>query len=226
MAMKVSLQGAMEIVAHEAIVLTTYKDSKAVPTLGVGHTKSAGGIDPAKFTGKLKVQEAFDMFRADLAKFEKRVNAAFKVPLKQHEFDAAVSFDFNTGAIHNATWVKLFNQGDRAGAIKAIMNWSKPKEIIPRRQKEQKLFSTGLYSADGTALVYDKFPGGARRVKLALELGKIPTQTPVEPPQEAPAPSPAPTPVPAPEQAPAARAAGFWAVLIALIARIFGRKPT
>ena len=94
-----------------------------------------------------------DLFRRDLAGFEARVNRAFTVPLKQHEFDAAVSFDFNTGGIDRANWVELFNQGRRADAIAAIMNWSKPKEIVPRRLKEQRLFSTGLFSGGGQATV-------------------------------------------------------------------------
>lgn len=180
MAMKVSLHGAMEIVSHEAIVLTPYLDSKKILTLGVGHTKAAGGIDPSRFKGALTIQQAFDLFRTDLAKFEKRVNAAFTVPLKQHEFDAAVSFDFNTGEIHRAAWVKKFNAGDRAGAIKAIMNWQKPPELKDRRKAEQKLFSTGVYSGDGSALVYDKKPGKARRVQLATVLGNLPAPTPVD----------------------------------------------
>lgn len=221
--MKVSLSGAMEIIAHEAIVLTTYKDSVGVKTIGVGHTRNAGGLDPVTFTGKLTVKEAFDMFRDDLRKFERRVNAAFTVPLKQHEFDAAVSFDFNTGAIHKATWVKLFNAGDRQGAIKAIMQWRKPPEIIGRRSKEQKLFATGLYSGAGKAVVYDKFPGRARVVDLAGEFAQIPTYVAPapqpQPPAEAPKPIPAPQPAPEPNPAPVKPAGGFWAALLAFFIR-------
>ena len=58
-------------------------------------------------------------FRNDLAKYESAVNMAFKVPLKQHEFDAAVSFHYNTGAISRASWVKSFNAGKREQAIQA-----------------------------------------------------------------------------------------------------------
>lgn len=222
--MKVSLSGAMEIIAHEAIVLTAYKDSVGVKTIGVGHTRNAGGLDPATFTGKLTVKQAFDLFRTDLAKYERRVNEAFTAPLKQHEFDAAVSFDFNTGAIKKATWVKLFNAGNRTAAIKAIMEWRKPAEIIPRREKEQKLFGTGLYSGDGTALVYDKFPGKARRVNLVAEFAGIPAYIDPAPkspqkPVEAPKPIPAPLPTPSPQPAPAAKPGGFWAAILAFFSR-------
>ncbi|MCC6479994.1 MAG: lysozyme [Sphingomonadaceae bacterium] len=216
--MKTSLQGAMEIIGHEAIVLTPYKDSVGVLTIGVGHTKAAGGLNPATFKGKLTVKEAFDMFRADLAKYEKRVNAAFTVTLKQHEFDAAVSFDFNTGAINRATWVKRFNAGDRTGAIRDIMQWRKPPEIISRRQKEQKLFGQGLYSGDGTGLVYDRFPGPARRVNLANEFGGLPS---TQPPADTHKPVPIPTILPAPQTSPAPVSGGFWARLAEMILKLF-----
>ena len=58
MAMKTSLAGAMEIIAHEAIVLTRYRDSKGIWTIGVGHTSSAGAPDPAAFKGRMTVAEA------------------------------------------------------------------------------------------------------------------------------------------------------------------------
>jgi len=154
--MKTSINGVYDIIAHEAIVLSPYYDSKGILTIGIGHTKAAGGIDPAAYWGKkITVGEALEIFRKDLVKFEDRVNNAFTVPLTQEQFDAAVSFDFNTGAIHKATWVKTFNAGKKAEAIKEIMNWSKPVDIIPRRTKEQELFAKGKYSNVGKATLYE-----------------------------------------------------------------------
>ena len=143
---RTSNKGLMEIIAHEAIVLSPYRDVKDIWTIGVGHTKMAGGIDPAKFRGQLTLAGALHIFRTDLAKYERRVAKAFTRPLSQHEFDAAVSFDFNTGAIDRATWVETFNAGHRDLAIQQIMNWQKPPQIIPRRQKEQLLFASGKWT--------------------------------------------------------------------------------
>jgi lysozyme len=177
MTQRTSNKGLMEIIAHEAIVLTPYRDVKDIWTIGVGHTAMAGGINPAKFRGQLTLAGALHVFRTDLAKYERRVAKAFKRALTQHEFDAAVSFDFNTGAIDRATWVETFNAGDRELAIQQIMNWQKPLQIIPRRQKEQKLFGSGHYSASGTAIVYPATKTGAvlwnagKRVDLAGLLG-------------------------------------------------------
>lgn len=69
------------------------------------------------------------------------------MPLKQYEFDAIVSWHYNTGAVATASWIKKLNAGDRAGAIKGIMDWRKPAEIIPRRTAERDLFKTGKYPA-------------------------------------------------------------------------------
>lgn len=145
--MKMSTEGLIALIGHEGIVLSRYKDSVGVWTIGVGHTAAAGGINPKTFTGTLSMQQAIDLLRTDIAKYERDVSNAVKVPLKQHEFDALVSFHYNTGAIGRASFVKKLNAGDRAGAMKGIMDWRKPAEIIPRRTAERDLFKTGVYPA-------------------------------------------------------------------------------
>jgi lysozyme len=179
MVQRTSNKGLMEIIAHEAIVLTPYRDVKDIWTIGVGHTKMAGGIDPAKFNGQLTLAGALHIFRTDLAKYERRVGKAFTRPLSQYEFDAAVSFDFNTGAIDRATWVETFNAGNRELAIHQIMNWQKPPQIIPRRQKEQLLFASGEYASNGTVMVYPATKSGVVLWKQGqrIKLGAIPDMT-------------------------------------------------
>lgn len=145
--MKMSTEGIIALIGHEGIVLSRYKDSVGIWTIGVGHTAAAGGINPATFPGTLTMQQAIDLLRTDIAKYEAAVAKAVKVPLKQHEFDALVSFHYNTGAIGKASFVKKLNAGDRAGALKGIMDWRKPAEIIPRRTAERDLFKTGVYPA-------------------------------------------------------------------------------
>ena len=179
MTQRTSNKGLMEIIAHEAIVLSPYRDVKDIWTIGIGHTKMAGGIDPAKFKSQLTLAGALHIFRTDLAKYERRVAKAFTLPLAQHEFDAAVSFDFNTGAIDRATWVETFNDGNRELAIQQIMNWQKPSQIIPRRKKEQQLFAFAKYHSDGLAMVYPATASGmvlwnkGQRIKL----GALPNVT-------------------------------------------------
>ena len=211
--MKTSTNGLMAIASHEGIVLSRYFDSVGVATIGIGHTKAAGNPDPATFAGSLMIGEAFGLLRHDIMKYEADVNRAVKVPLAQHEFDALVSFHYNTGQIGKASFVKRLNAGDRAGAIKGIMDWRKPPEIIPRRAAERDLFKTGVYPAP-FATVYPADKNGrvqwgqGKRVDLRNSLGgPLPVQ-PIPPPTAAP---PAPVvPVPAPVVVPEPVKKPWW----------------
>ena len=152
--MKTSDKGIAAIMRHEGVVPGPYFDSVGVQTYGVGHTAAAGSPDPADLPAGMpedldtELRRVMDVFSTDLLKYEMDVHNAIKVPVTQHEFDAAVSFHYNTGAIGRATWVKSLNAGDRNKAAKEIMNWTKPEEIIPRRQAEQRLFRDGIYPSE------------------------------------------------------------------------------
>lgn len=198
--MKMSYEGLIALIGHEGIVLSRYKDSKGIWTIGVGHTAAAGGLDPQKFYGKLSVEEVLDMLAIDIAKYEKRVNNAIKVKVAQHEYDAAVSFDYNTGAIHKATWVQNLNAGDRKLAAKNFMNWKKPPEIIDRRTAERDLFRDGIYPAP-TATIYPATADGrvqwgqGKRVNVKdLLAPKAPAKAPIPEPKPEPKPEPQPQP--------------------------------
>lgn len=47
-------------------------------------------------------------------------NEAVTVRLEQHEFDALVSFDFNTGGIYRANLTKQLNTGNRVKAAQSF----------------------------------------------------------------------------------------------------------
>ena len=153
--MQTSDQGIAFLVAHEGVVPAPYRDSKGVWTFGIGHTKAAGAPDPGKMEQGVPADVdralayAFEVFRQDLRRYEAdvlRVIGGRKVA--QHEFDAAVSFHFNTGAIATATWVQTWlTLRDRDKAAVQMMQWRKPPEIIPRREAEQALFLSGRYGA-------------------------------------------------------------------------------
>lgn len=173
--MRTSTAGMLAIADHEAVVLSPYDDSVGVKTIGIGHTASAGTPDP-RAVGEISLDYALNVFQRDLAKFEARVNKWVKVPLAQHEFDAIVSFDFNTGGVRYydakrkqwrcASLVTSLNAGDREMAGRQFMNWVKPPEITGRRRKEQDLFRTGRYPNVTTLKVYDRFPGRMRKVPV------------------------------------------------------------
>ncbi len=157
MPMTVSPRGLLEIAEHEGIVPAPYLDSVGVWTWGIGHTAAAGDPDPAKMMREMpqnmdaSVIAAVRQFAVDVVRYANRVSDAIKVPLKQHEFDALVSFDFNTGGIYKATLTKRINAGD-PGAADSFMGWLKPPEIRGRRTAEMNLFKTGDYDANGSTI--------------------------------------------------------------------------
>jgi len=175
-----------------------YLDSVGVWTIGIGHTASAGPPNSEKVTRELSVAEVMDVFRQDIAKFEARVNKSIRVSLKQHEFDALVSFDFNTGGIHRAKLTKLLNAGDRVGAANGFMGWVKPPEIKKRRTAEMNLFKSGRYG-NGHATIFDTYSNGnvnwgsGKRVNVLDHLGAKIVPTPTVPTPTVPTPT-VPTP--------------------------------
>ncbi|NEX48272.1 lysozyme [Pseudotabrizicola algicola] len=158
-------RGLLALVRHEGVVPGPYLDVKTVWTFGIGHTAAAGPPDPAKMPRGISadldagIREAFRVFRADLAAYEAEVRRAVKVPLEPHEFDALVSFHYNTGAISRATLTKALNVGNRVAAADAFLNWRRPAVIIPRREAERDLFRHGRYPG-GTIPVWAVDRGG------------------------------------------------------------------
>lgn len=158
--MKISDKGVAFIVAHEGVVPGPYLDSVNVWTAYVGHTAAAGAPIPADMPRGMPadldaaLREAFAVFRRDLAHYEADVEKALgRNPVEQHEFDAAVSFHFNTGAIGRAAWVDLWKRGQKdAAAASMLANWRKPAEIIGRRTAERNLFATGDYGKQGATV--------------------------------------------------------------------------
>jgi lysozyme len=165
--MTVSTLGLLEIAEHEGIVPAPYLDSVGVWTWGIGHTAAAGDPDPAKMNRAMPqnvdaaVMRAIEQFKIDVVRYAKRVNDAIKVPLKQHEFDAMVSFDFNTGGIYRAQLTKAINAGD-PNAARHFMGWLKPPEIKGRRTAEMNLFQTGAYDANGDSIPVWRTDGAGR----------------------------------------------------------------
>lgn len=193
-------RGLLALVRHEGIVPGPYLDVKTVWTFGIGHTAAAGPPDPATMPRGMPadidvgIREAFQLFRADLAAYEAGVRRAVKVPLEPHEFDALVSFHYNTGAIARATLTKALNAGNRVAAADAFLNWRRPASIIPRREAERDLFRHGRYPG-GTIPVWAVDRGGrvdfSRPIRRLSETEAMSLIRPLATPA-APVPSPQP----------------------------------
>lgn len=184
--MKVSTRGLVEIAGHEGIVPMPYLDSVGVWTVGIGHAEVSGRAPNPRHMARghaIPMTDVFEIFRDDIAAFARDVDRVVKVPVEQHEFDALVSFHFNTGGIKRASITRRLNRADREGASDAFMLWRRPPEIIERRLKEQTLFRTGSYTSGGKATVYKASRQGrvlwhtAQRVNVAAMLGEDQTQS-------------------------------------------------
>ena len=152
--MRLSPKGLAEIAGSEGVIPMPYLDSVGVWTFGIGHTNPAGAPNPIHMVkGKnYGVDKCIGLFIKDMVRYEDGVNRAVKVPLEQHEFDALVSFHYNTGGIHRARLTKLLNMGaPRKQVAEAFMGWLRPIEIKGRRAGERDLFYTGTYKHKGMA---------------------------------------------------------------------------
>lgn len=145
--MRTSMRGALEILAHEAIVLNRYRDTKGIWTIGVGVTSaSKASINPDLFSGTITAVEAYDLFREILPKYEDMVNKSLAGrKVKQHEYDALVSLSYNAGNIAKPLTMAKIASGDVAGAIDL---WRADRVLWSRRNKEVKLAKTGQYPSE------------------------------------------------------------------------------
>ena len=195
--MQTTDRGLLALIRHEGVVPGPYLDVKDVWTFGIGHTAAAGPPDPARMTRGMPadldagIREAFRLFRADLAAYEAEVLRAVKVSLEPYEFDALLSFHYNTGGIAKAALTRHLNAGNRAAAAAAFMGWLKPAAIRSRREAERDLFAKGIYptgaipvwSVDRNGRV--DFSRPIRRLSEAEALDLLhPTSTPKPPPAQ------------------------------------------
>ena len=128
------------ITKEEGFKNKAYKDSKGLPTIGVGHLIKSD--EAHLLTATLTDEQVEDLLRSDLKWCSEAVETSVKVPLQQHQFDALYSLCFNIGETNfrNSTVVKKINAGDMNGAAAAIEMWNKPAVLINRRKREKALF--------------------------------------------------------------------------------------
>lgn len=82
----------------------------------------------------------------DLARYAAEVAAAIAgAPTTQAQFDALVSFHYNTGAIARATLTAKHRAGDHAGAAREFARWNRAggrvmKGLVRRRAAEAEMY--------------------------------------------------------------------------------------
>lgn len=152
-----SKKGLIFLASLEGVGLSKYLDSVGVWTIALGATRTEiPDLADWPLGKSITLEEAFSLLRRSIVKYEKTINLALTTPVSQEEFDALVSICYNIGqrGAANSTFIKRINAGAKVDKIvEAILMWNKPEEIIGRRRKEAKLFSTGNYG-DGKITVF------------------------------------------------------------------------
>ncbi|MBU7576655.1 MAG: lysozyme [Flavihumibacter sp.] len=133
-----------------------------MPTIGWGNTFYPNGKKVTLRDKPLIDQgEADRIFRFVLSLFEKDVNSLFgKTPVKQHQFDALVSFAYNVGSdideddipegLGDSTLLKLVKANPDDPRIPAeFAKWKRSngkvsKGLVRRRKVEGEYYQTGI----------------------------------------------------------------------------------
>jgi len=150
--MKISRQGRELIEAFEGLFLHAYYDSVHVLTIGYGHT-NLGNIPPHVVPGMtISEAQADEALNNDLDRFELRVlKIMAPMELAQVQFDALVSFDFNTGDLLSSSIDDKIKAGhiDQAMATLLQYNHAGGKELsgLTRRRKAERLMFLGQVGA-------------------------------------------------------------------------------
>ncbi len=147
-------KGGLELIkGFEGVRLKAYRDTAGTWTIGWGSTRWANGTPVKKGDKLVNIDCANDLFEQTMKGYVNDVRSLVKVPLTQNQFDALVSFQYNTGGLEGSTLLKLLNSGDYQGAAGQFLLWDKVTDPITgqkkpfavlteRREKERKLFLT------------------------------------------------------------------------------------
>lgn len=143
--MQISFNGIQSLKELEGFRAKAYKDTGGVWTIGYGTIKWLG--KPVEAGQTITDKEALLALQADLAWAQTAVNQLVRVPLKQHMFDALVSFVYNIGenAFSKSTMLRLLNEGKFDLAAEQFKRWNQDNgKVIPglvsRRKVEESLF--------------------------------------------------------------------------------------
>lgn len=144
--MQTSPEGRELIEVFEGLYLRAYYDSVHVLTIGYGHT-NISNIPPHVAPGMTITEAQADQALSnDLARFELRVDKIMApLVLKQYQFDALVSFDFNTGDLLSSTIDDKIKAGHLDAAMQTLMMYNHAggkvlAGLTRRRQAERWMF--------------------------------------------------------------------------------------
>ena len=146
--MRLSDVGVKFIEQWEGLKLKAYRDSKGLPTIGIGTTRYPDGRK-VQMGDTCTVAQAREWFKYDVARFEKHINQIIRVPLRQNQFDALVSLVYNIGeeGFAGGTVDDKINSGNITAALDTWKKYiNSGGKVVPglinRRNAEVALFQS------------------------------------------------------------------------------------
>jgi lysozyme len=115
-------------------------------TIGYGH-KILPGED---FSSGITFEESNNLLNSDLKRCSINIiNQSVKVPLSQNQYDALVSYVYNTGSLKGTQLLKKLNASDFKGAVKEMdinkSNGKYSRGLQIRRNAEHNIFNNSVY---------------------------------------------------------------------------------
>jgi lysozyme len=144
----VSKAGIALIKHHEGVRSRPYRCPANLWTVGVGHLIGDGKSLPDSWNRTFTAEEIDGILKSDLRRFELGVHKMLpNVPLRQHEFDAIISFCFNLGlgCFQRSTLRQALLRGDKKAAMESLVKYCRAggkilKGLQIRRLDEKALF--------------------------------------------------------------------------------------
>lgn len=130
----ISLDGLNFTRGMEGRALRAYQDFGGVWTIGYGLTNMDKNL-PFKIAAGTTIDEnqaewyLVKSIRENYLPASRKALDGGTYQFPQGALDAAIDFNFNTGAVARAPWPKLLGQGDLAGAKASLMTWTKQKGV-------------------------------------------------------------------------------------------------
>lgn len=186
--MKTSANGRAFIEAFEGLFLRAYDDAddhvvmpgeqvRGTLTIGYGHTSAAGA--PKVYIGMaITASQADAILASDLNGVEIEVEHLVKRPLDQNQYDALISFQYNTGwlAHPQCSLLKALNAGnyaltERDFGLYDQANGKVLAGLVRRRQAEKLMFAGQINAALALAGVKNVAASPAPTAGINLQHG-------------------------------------------------------
>ena len=146
--MNVSKAGIALIKHHEGVRNRPYRCPANLYTVGVGHLIGDGKSLPESWNRTFSQEEIDGILKSDLRRFELGVHKMLpNVPLRQHEFDAIISFCFNLGlgCFQRSTIRQALLRGDKKAAMESLVKYCRAGGKILRGLQIRRLDERALF---------------------------------------------------------------------------------